>query len=114
MNPGFEKYEDYMTYRSYLQKVKTIQILDGLNINDRDSLLAYSGKKIKSNLFYQEETEAIPEENDENDLYNIIKQKKRQSTITYSQKMLKKADNLTKFNRKNHSEGNKHITNNDL
>jgi len=51
---------------------------------------------------------------DENDISNIIKSKKRQSTITYSQRMLKKADNLTKFNRKNHSEGNKHITNNDL
>ncbi len=114
MNPGLDKYEDYMTYRSYLHKVKTVQILDGLNINDRESLLAYSGKKIKPNIFYQQETETIPEENDENDLYNIIKQKKRQSTITYSQKMLKKADNLTKFNRKNHSEGNKHITNNDL
>lgn len=50
----------------------------------------------------------------DNDFSNLIKSKKRQSTITYSQRMLKKADNLTKFNRKNHSEGNKHITNNDL
>jgi hypothetical protein len=59
---------------------------------------------------YMEQSNKI----DENDIMNIIKSKKRQSTITYSQRMLKKADNLTKFNRKNHSEGNKHITNNDL
>ena len=48
---------------------------------------------------------------EENELNNLIVQKKRHSTITFSQRMLKKADNLTKFNRKNHSEGNKHITN---
>lgn len=44
----------------------------------------------------------------------IIKQKKRQCSISFSQRMLKKADNLTKFTKKNHSEGNKHITNADL
>lgn len=44
----------------------------------------------------------------------ILANKKRQCSISFSQRMLKKADNLTKFNKKNHSEGNKHITNADL
>lgn len=44
----------------------------------------------------------------------IINAKKRQCSISFSQRMLKKADNLTRFNKKNHSEGNKHITNADL
>ena len=118
MNPGLENLDDYLNYRAILQKVKTLQLLDGINIYDKESLLAYSkGDLLKSrspNLFSTGNLDSITEENDENELYNIIKQKKRQSTITYSQKMLKKADNLTKFNRKNHSEGNKHIKNNDL
>ena len=54
------------------------------------------------------------DEMDENDLQSIIKQNKRHSTISYSQKILKKANNLTKFNKKNNSEGNKHILNSDL
>ena len=59
------------------------------------------------------------EKNDEKEtdiekLNNLIMQKKRQCSISFSQRMLKKADNLTKFNKKNHSEGNKHITNADL
>jgi len=54
------------------------------------------------------------EELDDQDLQSIIKQNKRHSTISYSQKILKKANNLTKFNKKNNSEGNKHILNSDL
>jgi hypothetical protein len=124
-----------------LKKLKTIEVLDGLPIND-DSMLEYYKQMTKQNQTQQthnqisttkpvEETKKQDEEEEEfnedadkvkdldnpddaADLQNIIKQKKRQSTITYSQRMLKKADNLTKFNRKNHSEGNKHISNNDL
>lgn len=83
-----------------------------------------NSKQAEETKKQEEEDEEAYEENDKvkeldnaddaADLQNIIKQKKRQSTITYSQRMLKKADNLTKFNRKNHSEGNKHISNNDL
>jgi hypothetical protein len=123
MNPGFGNQEEYLKYRNIIKKAKSIQALDGLDINDTSSL--ESSEKQKKNLFnFSEENskkqssnpylDSIVEEVDENDLNNIIKLKKRQSTITYSQRMLKKADNLTKFNRKNHSEGNKHITNNDL
>ena len=38
----------------------------------------------------------------------------RKITVVNSTKILKKADNLTAFNKKNQSEGNKHIRNNDL
>ena len=117
-----------------------MDVLDGLPIKD-DTMLEYYRQMNKNNQQEKkiqndkiEEEKKIKEEEDYNneieekydkvggegenmedaDLQNIIKQKKRQSTITYSQRMLKKADNLTKFNRKNHSEGNKHISNNDL
>lgn len=128
MNPGFSKQEEYFKYRDVIKKAKSIGVLDGIDINDTSSFESPEKQK-KINLFnFSDENsknqisnnnfnpylEAIAEEVDENDLNNIIKLKKRQSTITYSQRMLKKADNLTKFNRKNHSEGNKHITNNDL
>ena len=43
-----------------------------------------------------------------------VKANNGKSYIYYSEKQLKKSDNLTKFNRKNHSEGNKHILNNHL
>lgn len=128
MNPGFSNQEEYFKYRDVLKKAKSIGVLDGIEINDTSSFESPEKQK-KINLFnFSDENsknqisnnntnpylEPIAEEVDENDLNNIIKMKKRQSTITYSQRMLKKADNLTKFNRKNHSEGNKHITNNDL
>jgi len=128
MNPGFSNQEEYFKYRDVLKKAKSIGVLDGIDINYTSSFESPEKQK-KINLFnFSDENsknqisnnntnpylEPIAEENDENDLNNIIKMKKRQSTITYSQRMLKKADNLTKFNRKNHSEGNKHITNNDL
>lgn len=131
MNPGFEAYDEYMKYRTIIKKIKTIQQLDGIDINDILTIQNYKSKQNNSvknapNLFsfdnngeynntkMKNNLEPITEELDENDINNIIKMKKRQSTITYSQRMLKKADNLTKFNRKNHSEGNKHITNSDL
>ena len=126
MNPGYEAVDEYNKFRTVIKKIKTITALDGLDINDNKSLEAYRSKEKKNLFTFSEQAESnntpsaspylesIAEEVDENDINNIIKMKKRQSTITYSQRMLKKADNLTKFNRKNHSEGNKHITNNDL
>ena len=65
----------------------------------------------KNNKYQLEENDKV---DDLEKLNNIILQKKRQCSISFSQRMLKKADNLTKFNKKNHSEGNKHITNADL
>jgi hypothetical protein len=39
---------------------------------------------------------------------------KKKSQVFFSEKILKKSDNMTKFNRKNRSEGNKHILNAEL
>lgn len=140
MNPTFQKYNDYIKYRNILKKIKNLENLDGLGVNDLISLSAYkpkisdiylnSNSKNYDNKLYTIDEDNIEkteenknkilknnnnnnfiEELDENELNNLIVQKKRHSTITFSQRMLKKADNLTKFNRKNHSEGNKHITN---
>jgi hypothetical protein len=110
MNPGFDNYDGYLKYRNILKKIKALEVLDGLDINSLKALEPY--KKDNSEKIKDEKADVITL--DESEIYNLIKQKKRQSTITFSQRMLKKADNLTNFNRKNHSEGNKHITNNDL
>jgi hypothetical protein len=126
MNPGFENSSEYAKFRTLINKIKTVENLDGFDINDKSLIDMYKSQEtsqvIKINTQqkmieedeYNEEVRDKFQEMNENDINNLIKQKKRQSTITYSQRMLKKADNLTKFNRKNHSEGNKHITNNDL
>ena len=147
MNPSFDRYDEYKKYkynfsfklRVLLKKLRTVENLDGISIND-DSILDFYKQTTIQNQIQQKQQEKLKEdmleeiktkeeddinyeecdrvndlENiDDNDLLNIIKKKKRESTITYSQRALKKADNLTKFNRKNHSEGNKHISNNDL
>ena len=78
------------------------------NIKANASAKANTYSNTNNNNFI--ETEEI--EDKETVISNINPtMKKRHSSITFSQRMLKKADNLTKFNRKNHSEGNKHITN---
>ena len=45
---------------------------------------------------------------------DFVKKKKKKSTIMVNMKILQKSDNMTKFNRKNRSEGNKHILNSHL
>ncbi len=141
MNPGFQKYNDYIKYRNIIKtKLKCLEFLDGIGVHDIVSLNSYKPKASDVNLvtgnnknFNSTKLTTIEEdmqyptfsqnknknyntndnnENDElEDLNNLITMKKRHSSITFSQRMLRKADNLTKFNRKNHSEGNKHITN---
>ena len=136
INPGFQKYNDYLKYRNIIKsKLKYLELLDGLGVNDTASLNSYKPKASDVNLivgnnknFNSTKLSTIEEdtqystfnknknfnnnENDEiEDLNKLITMKKRHSSITFSQRMLRKADNLTKFNRKNHSEGNKHITN---
>ncbi len=144
MNPTFERYFDYIKYRNLIKaKMKNLEYLDGVQMNDNNPLGAYKPKPTDVNLgsgngknknklytiaeegengnFYDNKTMGNNKFNnqynddnegfDENELNNIIVMKKRHSSITFSQRMLRKADNLTKFNRKNHSEGNKHITN---
>ena len=45
---------------------------------------------------------------------DFVKKLKKKSTIMVNMKILQKSDNMTKFNRKNRSEGNKHILNSHL
>lgn len=54
------------------------------------------------------------DESEEIDGSVFVDSLRRPPSIQYNEKILKKSDNLTKFNRKNHSEGNKHILNSDL
>ncbi len=126
MNPGFDSNDEYTNYRLIIKKVRSVQTLDGLDINDKSVFDPNMKKSDAPNLFAfdsdgRRATSSVPENFNESEFSSntgnnsdISKPKKRQSSITLSNRMLKKADNLTKFNRKNHSEGNKHITNNDL
>ena len=56
----------------------------------------------------------VIDESAEIDGTEFVNSKKKKSVITVNEKILKKSDNMTKFNRKNKSEGNKHITNTEL
>ena len=56
----------------------------------------------------------VIDESEEYDGTEFVKSKKKKSIIMVNEKILKKSDNMTKFNRKNKSEGNKHILNSDL
>ena len=56
----------------------------------------------------------VIDESAEIDGTEFVKSKKKKSIVMVNEKMLKKSDNMTKFNRKNKSEGNKHILNSEL
>ena len=56
----------------------------------------------------------VIDESAEIDGTEFVKANKKTSIIMVNEKMLKKSDNMTKFNRKNRSEGNKHIINSEL
>ena len=56
----------------------------------------------------------VIDESTEIDGTEFVKSKKKKSIVMVNEKMLKKSDNMTKFNRKNRSEGNKHILNSEL
>ena len=56
----------------------------------------------------------VIDESAEIDGTEFVKSKKKKSIVMVNEKMLKKSDNMTKFNRKNRSEGNKHILNSEL
>ena len=90
------------------KKENLFTIDEEVNNNDSENVLSNIKATAKLNKHHIENEEI---EEKEPVISNIPTMKKRHSSITFSQRMLKKADNLTKFNRKNHSEGNKHITN---
>ena len=56
----------------------------------------------------------VIDESAEIDGSEFVNSKKKKSLIMVNEKILKKSDNMTKFNRKNKSEGNKHILNTEL
>ena len=56
----------------------------------------------------------VIDESAEIDGTEFVNSKKKKSLIMVNEKILKKSDNMTKFNRKNKSEGNKHILNSEL
>ena len=56
----------------------------------------------------------VIDESAEIDGSEFVNSKKKKSLIMVNEKILKKSDNMTKFNRKNKCEGNKHILNSEL
>ena len=56
----------------------------------------------------------VIDESEELDGTEFVSSKKKKSLIMFNEKIFKKSDNMTNFNRKNRSEGNKHILNQDL
>ena len=72
-----------------------------------------SGGDYTSGLVFKRQFFVI-DESAEIDGTEFVKSKKKKSIVMVNEKMLKKSDNMTKFNRKNKSEGNKHILNSEL
>ena len=72
-----------------------------------------SSESNNSGLIYKRQFFVI-DESAEIDGTEFVNSKKKKSCIMINEKILKKSDNMTKFNRKNKSEGNKHILNSDL
>jgi len=66
-----------------------------------------NGKVYKRQMF-------VIDESGELDGTEFVNSKKKKSLIMYNEKIFRKSDNMTNFNRKNRSEGNKHILNSDL
>jgi len=72
-----------------------------------------SGGENPNGIVYKRQFFVI-DESAEIDGTEFVNSKKKKSLIMVNEKILKKSDNMTKFNRKNKSEGNKHILNSDL
>ena len=75
--------------------------------NDYYDINVNNGKVFKRQKF-------VIDESGELDGTEFVTSKKKKSTIMINEKMFKKSDNMTNFNRKNRSEGNKHILNKEL
>jgi hypothetical protein len=91
---------------------KTTNMSNMFATNSVPSQPASSGNNT-SGLIFKRQFYAI-DESEEYDGTEFVKSKKKKSIIMVNEKILKKSDNMTKFNRKNKSEGNKHILNSDL
>jgi hypothetical protein len=75
--------------------------------DDTFNLNVNNGKVYKRLMF-------VIDESGEYDGTEFVLSKKKKSTIMINEKIFRKSDNMTNFNRKNRSEGNKHILNKDL
>lgn len=75
--------------------------------NDSYEFNINTGKVYKRQLF-------VIDESGELDGTEFVTSKKKKSTIMINEKIFKKSVNMTNFNRKNRSEGNKHILNKEL
>jgi len=75
--------------------------------NDNYDININTGKVFRRQMF-------TIDENEELDGTEFVLSKKKKSTIMVNEKIFKKSDNMTNFNRKNRSEGNKHILNKEL
>lgn len=91
---------------------KTTNMSNMFAANPAPSHPATSGNNT-TGLVFKRNFYAI-DESEEYDGTEFVRSKKKKSIIMVNEKILKKSDNMTKFNRKNKSEGNKHILNSDL
>ena len=91
---------------------KTTNMSNMFAANPAPSQPATSGNNT-TGLVFKRNFYAI-DESEEYDGTEFVRSKKKKSIIMVNEKILKKSDNMTKFNRKNKSEGNKHILNSDL
>ena len=97
---------DIINERAYFSQTRTNDINNNNNNTIKESDENYNNKisntiSMKNNNISQGQIDGTA----------YVKSLKKNSCIMYNEKIFRKSDNLTKFNRKNHSEGNKHILN---
>ena len=45
MNPGYGNLEEYLKYRNIIKKLKSVEVLDGIDINDLKALNSYKNNE---------------------------------------------------------------------
>ena len=86
---------------------QSVMVMGSDRANTNFDMSLHNGQVFKRQMY-------IIDESAELDGTEFVKSKKKKSLIKIDEKIFKKSDNMTKFNRKNRSEGNKHILNQDL
>ena len=86
---------------------QSVMVMGNDRTNINNDMALHNGQVFKRQIY-------TIDESDELDGTEFVKSKKKKSLIKIDEKIFKKSDNMTKFNRKNRSEGNKHILNQDL
>lgn len=85
----------------------TMVIGNTSQMNNTYSTNVNNGKVLQRQYFVIDESEEL-------DGTEFVTTRKKKSMIMFNEKIFKKSDNMTNFNRKNRSEGNKHILNQEL